>query len=101
MSIDKLLDEKIKWGKENNVVDEGKETKKVLFLDAIFRVSQYKFHGRSDDAYLEIVKYSSPTGVTLNKPMINILDRVGRYHFMIEINKKKFVNFSGFCQAES
>uniref|UniRef100_A0A914E5F4 RNA-dependent RNA polymerase n=2 Tax=Acrobeloides nanus TaxID=290746 RepID=A0A914E5F4_9BILA len=60
MSIDKLLDEKIKWGKENDVVDKGKETKKMLFLDAIFRVSQYKFHGRSDDAYLEIVNLKHP-----------------------------------------
>ncbi|CAO4360867.1 unnamed protein product [Caenorhabditis nigoni] len=48
-------------------------TKKVLFRD-----SQEKFHGSQQGKSkwpIELVKWSAPTPVTLNKPFINILDQ--------------------------
>lgn len=45
----------------------------------LFRESQMKFHsstGGKEKWAIELVKWSSPTPVTLNKPFINILDQV-------------------------
>lgn len=45
----------------------------------LFRDSQLKFHSsrrKVDEWPIEMVKWSSPTPVTLNKPFINILDQV-------------------------
>ncbi|EGT33463.1 hypothetical protein CAEBREN_18731 [Caenorhabditis brenneri] len=45
----------------------------------LFRESQMKFHsskGGKDKWPIELVKWSSPTPVTLNRPFINILDQV-------------------------
>lgn len=45
----------------------------------LFRNSQLKFHsstGGKDKWPIELVKWSSPTPVTLNRPFINILDQV-------------------------
>lgn len=75
MSVDLMLDSRKQWGKENAVRDGNSESKRWCYLDAVFRPSQEKF--RAPRATLiEIVKHSSPVPVSLNKPMINILDQV-------------------------
>uniref|UniRef100_A0A914BY28 RNA-directed RNA polymerase n=1 Tax=Acrobeloides nanus TaxID=290746 RepID=A0A914BY28_9BILA len=75
MSVDLMLDDKKKWGREHNIEDPNPEFRKWLYLDAIFRPSQEKF--RAPRATLiEIVKHSAPVPVSLNKPLINIIDQV-------------------------
>lgn len=75
MSVDLMLDDKKKWGRDHNIEDPNPEFRKWLYLDAIFRPSQEKF--RAPRATLiEIVKHSAPVPVSLNKPLINIIDQV-------------------------
>ncbi|KAK0424928.1 hypothetical protein QR680_008930 [Steinernema hermaphroditum] len=44
-------------------------------IELSFRDSQNKFHSREDND-IDIVKYSTPTPMQLNRPMINIMDQV-------------------------
>lgn len=64
------------WGIENGVKDENNETNKWLDLAVKFRPSQQKFLASRNFDKLEIVKYSSPISIALNRPIINILDQV-------------------------
>lgn len=75
MSVETLLDKRKIWGDRYNVEDDPKEHKRWLHLDAVFRPSQLKFLAPRA-TLIEIVKQSSPVQVSLNKPMINILDQV-------------------------
>ncbi|KAF1771367.1 hypothetical protein GCK72_003193 [Caenorhabditis remanei] len=45
-------------------------------VKCLFRNSQLKFESCQEDEQIEMVKWSCPTPVTLNKPFINILDQV-------------------------
>ena len=53
----------------------------------IFRKSQEKFYVDDDEEHLEIVKYSMPSPVCLNRPMIAILDWVSEAQSK-ELHKK-------------
>ncbi|EJD73758.1 RNA dependent RNA polymerase [Loa loa] len=75
LSVDPSLDQRKHWAAANNVVDNNKMTNKQNDLAVLFRPSQDKFKAPRDE-YIEIVKYSTPTSVCLNRPMISILDQV-------------------------
>uniref|UniRef100_A0A0N4ZFP2 RNA-directed RNA polymerase n=1 Tax=Parastrongyloides trichosuri TaxID=131310 RepID=A0A0N4ZFP2_PARTI len=48
------------------------------FVDCIFRESQSKFRGKSEEKNLEIVKASFPALLCLNRPLINVMDQVSK-----------------------
>jgi hypothetical protein len=58
----------------------GSETRDTyMAVDFYFRLSQKKFDIQPEEerlCRLEVVKYSSPVPIFLNKPLINILDQV-------------------------
>uniref|UniRef100_A0AC35UCD8 RNA-directed RNA polymerase n=1 Tax=Rhabditophanes sp. KR3021 TaxID=114890 RepID=A0AC35UCD8_9BILA len=62
----KLVDLKIK----------GKGHLKEFPLDIKFRQSQKKFKGSVSQTQLEIVKPSAPSQLSLNRPLLNVLDQV-------------------------
>lgn len=66
------------WGIKNQVQDNTDIKKRDCWLDLCikFRPSQKKFAAKRDNQKLEIVKYSSPVSICLNRPVINILDQV-------------------------
>uniref|UniRef100_A0A0K0CZ04 RNA-dependent RNA polymerase n=1 Tax=Angiostrongylus cantonensis TaxID=6313 RepID=A0A0K0CZ04_ANGCA len=74
--VDPILDEISLWAKRFNI-----EPPKVKFgswdVKLVFRPSQIKFKAmRTSSDSLEVVKFSSPIPVSLNKPFIAILDQV-------------------------
>ncbi|WKX88002.1 hypothetical protein Q1695_007983 [Nippostrongylus brasiliensis] len=76
LAVNPYLDELSEWASKNRI-----KPPKGQFgswtLKAVFRPSQKKFDAkRTDEDTLEIVKYSSPVPVSLNKPFICILDQV-------------------------
>ncbi|KAK6109450.1 RNA dependent RNA polymerase family protein [Brugia pahangi] len=75
LSVDPALRQRRLWAERNGLEDKHAKTAKVNDLDVIFRPSQDKFHAPRKEI-IEIVKYSSPTSVYLNRPLINILDQV-------------------------
>uniref|UniRef100_A0A915PSQ2 Probable cytosolic iron-sulfur protein assembly protein CIAO1 homolog n=1 Tax=Setaria digitata TaxID=48799 RepID=A0A915PSQ2_9BILA len=75
LSVDPALRQRRVWAEKNGVEDKHGKTEKVNDLDVLFRPSQDKFHAPRKEI-IEIVKYSSPTPVCLNRPLINILDQV-------------------------
>lgn len=85
--MNKMLDNRKIWGTENDVKDDNPEFKKWLYLDAIFRPSQEKFRAPRS-TLIEIVKHSAPVPVSLNKPMINILDQVDCSFFHARVGVK-------------
>uniref|UniRef100_A0A1I7VZF8 RNA-directed RNA polymerase n=1 Tax=Loa loa TaxID=7209 RepID=A0A1I7VZF8_LOALO len=74
LSVDPALRQRRLWAECNDVEDKNRKTEKVNDLDVLFRPSQDKFHAPRKEM-IEIVKYSSPTPVCLNRPFINILDQ--------------------------
>ncbi|KAL3986069.1 RNA dependent RNA polymerase family protein [Acanthocheilonema viteae] len=74
LSVDPSLDQRKHWAVTNNIIDKNKITNKQNDLAVVFRPSQDKFKAPRDE-YIEIVKYSAPTPVCLNRPMICILDQ--------------------------
>ncbi|VDK18703.1 unnamed protein product [Anisakis simplex] len=75
LSVDPALDERRQWAAENGIKDSNSATNKMNDLAVVFRPSQDKFRAPRSGT-IEIVKYSSPTPVSLNRPMISILDQV-------------------------
>jgi hypothetical protein len=77
--VDMHLDELANWGRLNGIRDDVKVRicDGWLNIDFYFRPSQKKFKAKRDKK-IEIVKYSAPTPVCLNRPMINILDQVSQ-----------------------
>uniref|UniRef100_A0A8R1TZT7 RNA-directed RNA polymerase n=1 Tax=Onchocerca volvulus TaxID=6282 RepID=A0A8R1TZT7_ONCVO len=75
LSVDPALRQRRLWAERNGLEDRHGKTDKVNDLDVLFRPSQDKFHAPRKEI-IEIVKYSSPTPVCLNRPLINILDQV-------------------------
>ncbi|CEF62701.1 RNA-dependent RNA polymerase, eukaryotic-type family-containing protein [Strongyloides ratti] len=56
-------------------------------VDCVFRYSQCKFRGLLKDCQLEIVKSSKPQELSLNRPLINVLDQVSKLQ-SYECNKR-------------
>ncbi|EPB76628.1 hypothetical protein ANCCEY_04258 [Ancylostoma ceylanicum] len=78
LAVNPVLDEYASWARANNL--EGDTGMFAGFeLQLVFRDSQVKFktHRRTKEA-VEIVKYSTPSPVALNKPFICILDQVSQ-----------------------
>uniref|UniRef100_A0A1I8EUD5 RNA-directed RNA polymerase n=1 Tax=Wuchereria bancrofti TaxID=6293 RepID=A0A1I8EUD5_WUCBA len=75
LSVDPALRQRRLWAERNGLEDKHAKTEKVNDLDILFRPSQDKFHAPRKEI-IEIVKYSCPTFVYLNRPLINILDQV-------------------------
>ncbi|KAF1768210.1 hypothetical protein GCK72_000022 [Caenorhabditis remanei] len=75
IAVEPLLDNIRQWFLENGIPEASEETS--WNLNCVFRPSQIKFISkRHPRDQVEIVKYSSPVPVALNKPFINILDQV-------------------------
>lgn len=77
LSINPEQDEAIKWFEQNHPVSTSRESVKAV--DFYFRPSQLKFEmegWKKARCKLEIVKYSSPVCVYMNRQLINILDQV-------------------------
>uniref|UniRef100_A0A0M3ISB0 RNA-dependent RNA polymerase n=1 Tax=Ascaris lumbricoides TaxID=6252 RepID=A0A0M3ISB0_ASCLU len=75
VSVDPWLTERSNWATEHNIADNMENYNKKNKLYMLFRPSQDKFHAPLSHK-IEIVKYSSPTPVCLNRPYIAILDQV-------------------------
>lgn len=76
LAIEPLLDELKKW-KESGSIGYNYSEEIKFDLSCAFRLSQIKFSTKVfDGEQLEIVKFSAPVPVALNKPFINILDQV-------------------------
>uniref|UniRef100_A0A914IBG5 RNA-directed RNA polymerase n=1 Tax=Globodera rostochiensis TaxID=31243 RepID=A0A914IBG5_GLORO len=78
LSVDKNLDSFREWGREHGIKDTTDPNKRDCWLDLkiTFRPSQKKFQTQREGQKLEIVKYSSPVPICLNRPVNNILDQV-------------------------
>lgn len=89
LAVSPDMDELTKWGADNGVTEELNEdqTDGWLNLHFYYRPSQKKFRGGRELKF-EIVKYSSPTPVCLNKPFINILDQVHTGLFATSCDKQ-------------
>ncbi|VDL77547.1 unnamed protein product [Nippostrongylus brasiliensis] len=76
VAVNPYLDELSEWANKNEIKP-PEEQFGSWNLKVVFRPSQKKFNAmRHEVDALEIVKYSSPVPVSLNKPFICILDQV-------------------------
>ncbi|EFO85404.1 hypothetical protein CRE_23681 [Caenorhabditis remanei] len=80
-SIDEIADYFLNIYRKGFMIKESIESADLepYTFKCLFRGSQLKFHssrGKVEEWPIEMVKWSSPTPVTLNKPFINILDQV-------------------------
>jgi hypothetical protein len=85
LTVDKHLDEMREWGKRNGIEDTTNPEKRDCWLDLRiqFRPSQKKFKAPRANQKLEIVKYSSPVPISLNRPVNNILDQVYYFYYSL------------------
>uniref|UniRef100_A0A914YXG6 RNA-dependent RNA polymerase n=1 Tax=Panagrolaimus superbus TaxID=310955 RepID=A0A914YXG6_9BILA len=71
LSVSTELDKILNWHHENKVASDEP------CLEMLLRLSQLKFKGPREE-FIEIVKHSAPSAVSLNKPMLNIMDQVSK-----------------------
>ncbi|KAK6034331.1 hypothetical protein COOONC_28167 [Cooperia oncophora] len=78
VAVNPVLDEIASWASKNEISPPKRNSEfNSWCLKLIFRPSQIKFKAkRTEKDSLEVVKYSSPVPVALNKPFICILDQV-------------------------
>uniref|UniRef100_A0AC35EW18 RNA-dependent RNA polymerase n=1 Tax=Panagrolaimus sp. PS1159 TaxID=55785 RepID=A0AC35EW18_9BILA len=81
VAVNTLLDETKIWAQKHNRVSAfQKDALLPWYCQALlFRPSQKKFRGPRSEP-VEIVKFSTPISLSLNKPLINILDQVSEMH---------------------
>uniref|UniRef100_A0A183E2Q4 RNA-dependent RNA polymerase n=1 Tax=Gongylonema pulchrum TaxID=637853 RepID=A0A183E2Q4_9BILA len=75
LTLDPNLDVRKCWAETNRIADNSRYTNRQNNLAVLFRPSQDKFKAPRDTS-IEVVKYSAPTPVFLNRPLILILDQV-------------------------
>ncbi|KAK6725530.1 hypothetical protein RB195_004073 [Necator americanus] len=76
LAVNPLLDDVASWAVNNGLSKEDHFFGSWV-LKMVFRESQVKFlTDRGEKESIEIVKYSGPSAVALNKPLISILDQV-------------------------
>lgn len=92
--VDKSLDRLREWGKLNGVKDSTNWEKRDCWLDLRiqFRPSQKKFKAPRANQKLEIVKYSSPVPISLNRPVNNILDQVKGIRIVTSYHEFRFLH---------
>uniref|UniRef100_A0A1I8B592 RNA-directed RNA polymerase n=1 Tax=Meloidogyne hapla TaxID=6305 RepID=A0A1I8B592_MELHA len=81
LSVNPNLDAAKKCFEKHHNSEETRES--YMAVDFYFRPSQKKFDIQQEEERLcrfEVVKYSSPVPLFLNKPLINILDQVSKLH---------------------
>uniref|UniRef100_A0AC34F872 RNA-directed RNA polymerase n=1 Tax=Panagrolaimus sp. ES5 TaxID=591445 RepID=A0AC34F872_9BILA len=84
-----LLEETRLWAiKNNKPLTDGEINLPWYCHSLIFRPSQNKFPAPREK-YVEIVKISAPILVSLNKPLINILDQVSEMHGIVPHNRMR------------
>uniref|UniRef100_A0A914Z7Y8 RNA-dependent RNA polymerase n=1 Tax=Panagrolaimus superbus TaxID=310955 RepID=A0A914Z7Y8_9BILA len=89
--LNPLFEEVRLWAKKNKAPLMTKKTEKLLpwyCQSLMFRPSQNKFSAPREK-YVEIVKISAPILVSLNKPLINILDQVSEMHGHVSHNRMR------------
>ncbi|CAJ0595851.1 unnamed protein product [Cylicocyclus nassatus] len=79
MAVNPFLDEIAQWADTNNIREPNMFGCERWLVKMIFRESQQKFvTKRKEKEAIEIVKYSSPSPVALNKPFICILNQTSK-----------------------
>uniref|UniRef100_A0A914Y5Q5 RNA-dependent RNA polymerase n=1 Tax=Panagrolaimus superbus TaxID=310955 RepID=A0A914Y5Q5_9BILA len=81
VTMNKLFDIVKEWAEKNDKNTGHREDGSLPWYQQslVFRESQKKFYGPKSK-HLEIVKISAPISVSMNKPLINILDQVSEMH---------------------
>ncbi|CEF65587.1 RNA-dependent RNA polymerase, eukaryotic-type family-containing protein [Strongyloides ratti] len=84
LSVCPHLDKSNKLAEKNkiNLIGFARKNNSILkhefAVDSVFRFSQLKFKGNSEDRHLEIVKSSQPSLLSLNRPLLNVMDQVSK-----------------------
>uniref|UniRef100_A0A0N5BWH8 RNA-directed RNA polymerase n=1 Tax=Strongyloides papillosus TaxID=174720 RepID=A0A0N5BWH8_STREA len=93
LSVCPFLDKANKLAENDKIIliDFGRKNdsrfKHEFPTDCVFRSSQLKFKGDSKDKHLEIVKSSQPSLLSLNRPLLNVMDQVSKMQ-SYECNKR-------------